>query len=510
MESNNRPIENEDQVLLKQFSFDEYNRLMFANLRKSMVQDLVNNRKESVIFTKYPIEQVIRMLESPQKNEKAIRTLSRFLYISSSHYYRLINYYAKLATLNYTVIPANLPKKINKKTYKDTYQKIIYQLEKYNLKNELPKVMVISMLEGVFYGLKYETQDSFYIMPFNSSYAQISSIDTGTFIFSMDLTYFTGKEYILSSYGEEIVNAYYAYKGNQEKGIKGDSNKRWYEPSNGICIKTDETDLLHSLPIFSSIFIDIFRLDDYKLLKKAKTTLDNYKVLALQIECDETGAPKMDWEVAKKYYGQAASNIPDGIGLILSPFQINEFSFQKNSTSEEDAVSAAENEFWSSAGTHGMIFGSMKASSSSSLQLSTIPDQELTFQLLTQIARHFNREIKLQNLPYLFQLKFLQQSIFNKKEVQDQYFKGAQYGVSGAKLYLAASLDMTPSEVVNLAYLENEILDVTNKMFTSPLISSNTVSRSENGVGAPTVEKQGGTPSDNTEASREGDGNNEN
>ena len=511
MESQSKPIENEEQALLQQFSFDEYNRLMFANLRKSMVQDLVNNRKESVIFTKYPIEQVVKMLENPQKNEKAIRTLSRFLYISSSHYYRLINYYARLATLNYIVIPANLPKKINKKTYKDTYQKIIYQLEKYNIKNEIPKIMVIALLEGVFYGLKYETPDSFYIMPFNSSYAQISSIDTGTFIFSMDLNYFSDKEYILSSYGEKIVNAYYAYRGNREKGIKGDSSKRWYEPSNGICIKTDETDLLHSLPIFCSIFIDIFRLDDYKLLKKAKTTLDNYKVLALQIECDETGAPKMDWEVAKKYYGQAASNVPEGIGLILSPFKIDEFSFQKSTTSEDDAVTAAENEFWAGTGTSGMMFGSMKASSSSSLDLSTKPDEQIAFQLLTQIARHFNREIKLLNLPYLFELKFLDQSIFNKTKVQDSYQKASQYGVSGAKLYLAASLDMTPSDVVNLAYLENDILDVTKKMFTSPLISSNTLSNGgQDGAGAPTVEEQGGTPTDNTEASREGDGNDEN
>lgn len=326
----------------------------------------------------------------------------------------------------------------------------------------------------------------------------------------MDLNYFSGKEYILPSYGEEIVNAYTIYRGDKSKNIKGDTTKRWFEPSNGICIKADETDLLHSLPLFSSLFIDIFRLDDYKLLKKAKTTLDNYKVLALQIECDETGAPKMDWEIAKKYYAQAASNIPSGIGLILSPFQINEFSFQKSTTAEEDAVSQAENEFWAASGTSGMMFGSMKASSSSSLQLSTKPDEQIAFQLLEQIARNFNRDIKLQNLPYLFQLKFLQQSIFNKKEVQDQFFKGATYGVSGAKLYLASSLDMTPSDVFNLAYLENEVLEVTNKMFTSPLISSNTQSVATSEGGATTIEERGGTATDSTEASREDDGNSEN
>lgn len=230
----------------------------------------------------------------------------------------------------------------------------------------------------------------------------------------------------------------------------------------------------------------------------------------MQIECDETGAPKMEWEIAKKYYSQAASNVPDGIGLILSPFKINEFSFQKNSTSEEDAVNQSENEFWAGTGTHGMMFGSMKASSSSSLSLSTKPDEQITFGLLSQIERSFNKEIKLLNLPYLFKLKFLMQSIFNKKEVQDSLQKASQYGVSGAKLYYAASLDMSPSDVVGLAYLENDVLEVTEKMFTSPLISSNTLSPDKSTGGAPKVEENGGTATDNTEKSREGDGNDEN
>lgn len=500
------------EIKPSQEMLNQYSQLMFANLRKNIIQDLVNNRKDSVIFTRYPIEKVVSMLENPQKNEKQLRIMSKFLYATSSHYYRLINYYAKLPTFNYIVVPSptGVQKKINKKTYKDTYNKIIYQFEKYNLKCELPKIMVSVFLDGVFYGLKYESNDSYYILPFSSDYATISSIEDGSYIPSIDLNYFTNKEYLISAYGDEIKNAYYAYRGNKALNIKGDSKKRWYEPSNGICIKADETDLFHSIPVFSSIFLDILRLDDYKLLKKAKKMLDNYKVLAMKIDCDENGAPKMDWEVAKKYYNQALGNIPEGIGLIMSPFAISEFKFQSNSTAEDDAVNQAENEFWAGAGTSGMMFGSTKASSSSSLEISTIPDEKLTFGILSQIARCFNKQLKQMNLPYLFKIKFLEQSIFNKSEIQDQFQKAATYGVSGAKLLYAASLDMSPSDVVNLAYLENDILDITNEMFTSPLISSNTLSNGGKEAGAPTQEDKGDAVSDNTEASREQDGNTEN
>ncbi|MDF2951036.1 MAG: phage protein [Anaerocolumna sp.] len=496
---------------LEQQALEKYAQLAFANIKKSMVQDLVNNRNESVIYKRYPIERVVTMLEKPQSFEKELREMSNFLYITSSHYRRLMDYYAKLPTYNHIVVPTNLPKKINTKTYKDTYYKVIAQIEKYNLKHELPKILLSAFVEGVFYGLEYETSDSYYIKPFNSNFAEISSIEDGCYSFSIDLNYFTGKEHLFPAYGKEIENAYYAYKGYSKKKIKGNTNLRWFEPSNGICIKADENNPLFSTPVYCSIFLDLIRLEDYKLLKKAKTEIDNYKVLALKMEVDDDGVPKMDFDMAMKYYNQAAGNLPSGIGLILSPFVISDFSFQKSSSADTDAVNEAEEEFWSSSGTSGMLFGSAKASSSSSLTLSTKPDEQIAFSILTQIARNINRKIKKMNLPYTFELKFLDQSIFNVDEYSNRMLKASQYGVSGSKLLYAASLGMTPSDVVNFSYLENDILKVTNEMFTSPLISSNTISRSEDNVGgASTQEEKGQTVSDNTEKSREQNGNNEN
>lgn len=489
---------------IEQLALDKYAQLAFANLKKSMVQDLANNRKESVLFRKYPIETVVKILENPQSNEVQLREMSNFLYITSSHYRRLISYYSKLPTYNHIVIPSNLPKKINKKTYKDTYNKVIYQFEKYNLKHEIPKIITTTMLEGVFYGLTYESTDSFYIKPFDGKFAQISSIEDGVCIFSMDLNYFSAKEYLLPSYGEEITNAYWRYRGNAKKKIKGDSTLRWFEPSNGICIKADESNLLFSVPTFCSIFLDVLRLEDYKLLKKAKIEIENYKVLAMKMDCDDDGVPKMDYDMAIKYYNQAANNIPTGIGLILSPFAINDFSFQNSSTADQDAVNQAEENLWSASGTSSLIFGSVKATSSASLNLSVKPDEQISFNLLTQIARYFNKQIKQLNLPYLFEVKFLDQSIFNAEEVCNRYFKGGQYGVSGSKLLYAASLGMTPSDVTNLAYLENDILEITENMFTSPLISSNTMSPDDNTVGASTSEAKGETTiSESNEQTRE-------
>ncbi|POO87881.1 hypothetical protein [Clostridium sp. 3-3] len=489
-------MENIEQKSLEQIASEKFQQLAFANLKKNIVQDLINNRNESVIYRKYDKERVVKMLENPQASEKELRNMSNFLYIVSSHYRRLINYYASLPKYNYTIIPTNLPSKVEKKKYRETYNQVCNLYKKYNLKHECLKIMQSVFRDGVFYGLTYETTDSFYIRPFNPDFAKISSIEDGTCTLSIDLNYFISNEIFLSEYGTEIETAFYKYKGNKKTGTKGNSSLRWYEPSNGICIKADENDLVHSVPIFIGLILGVLDIEDYKLLKKAKKEIDNYKVLAMKMDTDENGVPKMEYDLAIKYYNQASANIPDGIGLILSPFTISDFTFQSSSTAESDAANEAEEDFWFGSGTSPLLFGSSKNTSSSSLNLSIKPDESISFAVLEQIQRFFNKKIKKMDLAYSFEMKFLEQSIFNEKTVQDTYLKAGQYGVSGAKLLYANSIGLEPSDINGMAYLEDDILGVGTKIYKRPLISSNTLSNgktgdSENSAGKPTAEESG-------------------
>ncbi|WP_143322770.1 hypothetical protein [Clostridium sp. HBUAS56010] len=502
-------MEKTEQKSLEQIAQEKFQQMAFANLKKNIVQDLINNRNESVIYRKYDKGQVVRMLENPQSSEKELRNMSNFLYIVSSHYRRLINYYASLPKFNYTIIPTNLPSKIEKKKYKDTYGRVCNLYKKYNLKHECFKIMQSVFRDGVFYGLIHETSDSFYIRPFNPDYAKISSIEDGTCTFSINLDYFTQKDTFLSEYGTEIETAYYKYKGNKKAGTKGNSSLRWYEPTNGICIKADENDLSHSVPIFIGLILGVLDIEDYKMLKKAKKEIDNYKVLAMKMDTDENGVPKMDYDLAIKYYNQASANVPEGIGLILSPFTINDFTFQSSSTAESDAANEAEEDFWFGSGTSPLLFGSSKNTSSSSLNLSIKPDESVSFSILEQIQRYFNKKIKKMDLPYSFEMKFLEQSIFNEKDVQDTYLKAGQYGVSGAKLLYANSIGLEPSDISGMSYLEDEILGVGTKIYKRPLISSNTLSNGETGktAGKPTAEESGQELGEAGEKTREQDSN---
>ena len=73
MEVKNFTKEEQEKIMTK------YVQLSFANLKRNIVQDLINSKGESVIYKKYTKEQIVNMLENPQKNEEQIRELSRFI-----------------------------------------------------------------------------------------------------------------------------------------------------------------------------------------------------------------------------------------------------------------------------------------------------------------------------------------------------------------------------------------------------------------------------------------------
>lgn len=481
-----------------------YAKLTFANLKRNIVQDLINEKNESVIYKKYRKEDIVRMLENPQKHEKQIRELSGFIYLVSSHYRRLIDYYATILLYNYTIVPIKISvNKMNKSQYKKDYIRIVNLCEKYNLKHEAQKSIKIAIRDGVFFGICYESEDSFYIKNVNPNLCRITSIEDGTFRFSFDMAYFSGKEELLEMYGQDFITAYYAYKGNREKGIKGDKKKKWYEVPNGICVKADPSDPLYSIVPMAGLLLDILSIDDYKLLKKAKVEADNYKILSMKLETNDEGFPLIPYDLSSRYFSTACDALPTGVGAILTPFNITDHSFKTSNTADSDNVSEAVKTYWESAGISNALFGGGNVTSSGGMTLSVKPDEAFVFTMLQQFEGFFNTKFKKINLKNTFKLKFSQQSIFNQDEYANRLSKAAQYGTPTKLLYMS-SLGMTPSDVLGMTYLENDVLNLSGNTWDKPLISSNTQSSSESReTGRPKSEDNGEIIGDAGEKSRE-------
>jgi hypothetical protein len=138
--------------------------------------------------------------------------------------------------------------------------------------------------------------------------------------------------------------------------------------------------------------------------------------------------------------------------------------------------------------------------------LAVKPDEAIAFSLLQQIERFFNKKLKLMNLPYSFKIQFLNQSIFNSDEIANRISKAADKGMP-VKMKYSSVLGLSPSDTLGLTYLEEDILELSNKVWKNTLISSNTQSVSNDEGGRPTNSEQGKTLDDTGQQTVDNDGN---
>jgi hypothetical protein len=456
----------------------------FAQLGKLVLKDLSKNQTINQLYSKYTKQDIIRFMENPERYEKQLRELSRFLYINSNHYKRSILHFALLHKLDYVIEPYGInSKKINERMFKQSYQYVADVLENMNIKHELRKIMTVGFREDVFYGVERLEKDSYFIQQLPPEYCQITGICDGTYTFSFDFSFFNKDVTLLENYPKSFTKLYNEYKK--------DTKLKWkeIEPDESICIKINE-DSLEVIPFLAGVFIDVFDLNDYKLLRKAKEELNNYAVLVEKIPINKDSETANDFalelETAKDFHNKASQALPDQVGLMLSPFEsVDLIKFDKD-RSESDAVAKAERDYYSSVGLSQLLFNGENASGAS-LKSSITADSIIVFNVARQIERWINRKLKSVNKNYKFKMRFLDVTWFNETEVLDNTLKLAQYGVP-VKAELCALKGITPASLEMQTYLENIILDIPNTWL--PLTSSHTQTTDAGGQGGRTPMKE--------------------
>lgn len=488
----------EDIVINKEF-MEQYSQLNFQRIKEAIIKDLNSNYQDTVILRKYTKDQIAKYLDNPDKAEKQLWEMSDFLYNVSEHYKRLIDYMAKLATDNYFITPEDIL------TDDEKYIEVAKKYKKCNFKTINKEIRHEVFLKGIYCGIINEVNNSFYLRKLDIQYCKVSAIADGVPIFSFNLDYFNVKARfnLLEQYGKDFVKAYYDYKGDPERNIPPNRELKWFEPKNQICVKADMSTFDYSLPYFTGLFEAVLEIDVFKEIKKDRAILDNYKVLAMEMPTDEYGVPKMEYEKAKRYYNQAAAVLPDGIGLILSPFPIKEFTLQNTGESDQDLAENAVKQFWNNAGVSPLLFGIGDRPASAVLELNIRTDEAVVFNINDKIAKSFNVDFKrkLKNQDIMFFISFLPQSLFNQDRIVDSFVKACSYGLP-LKSQLMASYGLEPIDVLSMCNLEDNILGFTKTCLNTPLLQSSTMSPdSENG--RPSNAETGKTDSDSTESGRD-------
>lgn len=470
----------------------------FAVLNRLITRDL-NNNTNTPTFSLYTKDNITEYLSNPYTYERQLRRAVTYIYGASSHFRRLIQYFTGLSDLSFVVSPYRIdPKTANVKSVNRNYRKVLNAMSAMNVRSQFPKILTVCLREDTFYETMWVTNDNITIQQLPSDYCAISTIEGNVLNVTFDFSYFDAHSQYLEYYPAEFQSKYRTYQSNRRQ--------RWQELDSptSFAVKCNNDILDYSLPPFAGILREVYDLEDYKQLKLTKTTLENYAMLVMTLGIDDEGNWQMDLDKAKEFWRNLDSVLPEEIGSVLSPMPINKISFEKANTGDTNTISEAEQNLFTAAGVSSLLFNNDKASANA-LLLSIKADQAITFGIVKSIEDVVNRFIQAQSYGKNFKVTFLDCSPFNRKEMGDMYLKACQYGLPFISMY-AASQGMSQSEVDCMSFLENDVLNLTERFV--PLQSSSTQSAASsdgNGAtdegGAPT--KDVGDLTDSGEQSRE-------
>ena len=438
----------------------------FAILNRLITRDL-NNYITQPTFTLFTKDDIANYLSNPYKYEKELRKAVVYLYGASSHFRRLIQYFVGLTNWSYLVEPYNIdPSKTNPRILNNNYRKTLKFLNSMSMKTQFPKILTVCLREDVFYGTVWMTNDNFTIQQLPSDYCAISTIEGNVLNVSFNFSYFDSRPALLEFYPTEFKRKYEKYKN--------DRRNRWIELDSpySFAIKCNNDILEYAIPPFAGILRELYDLEDYKGLKLTKTALENYAMLAMKIPMDDDGSWGIDLDKAKEFWRNLDAVLPEEVGSVLTPMDIEKISFEKSNTGDTTTISDAQQNIFTAAGVSSLLFNNEKASANA-LLLSIKADQEMTYGIVKSIQDAINRILQAQGYGKNFKVNILNISTFNQKEAGEAYLKAASYGLPTISAY-AASQGIGQAELDSMSFLETQVLEL-QKIF-KPIVNSTQVS----------------------------------
>ena len=247
---------------------------------KALMRQLTYNpqnasSKKSRSYSVYTKENILKWLQAPtsSSNEKSLRDASNYMYLSSMHYNRLLNYYAGLYTGAYVISPLGFDGSV-KDNFAKQYRKVSKAIELMNIPNILREEILIALRDGAFYGVLLSDNNSAFIQQLDPDYCRITSICDGSFLYKVDMTKIASKLEFFPAEFTKMYNNYIA-TGDQWQEVPVEIS---------VCIKADSTLIDYTIPPFAAVMPSLYTIANTEALQETAKELKNYKMLAGKVD----------------------------------------------------------------------------------------------------------------------------------------------------------------------------------------------------------------------------------
>ena len=472
----------------------------FASLKRLALQELTF--KGAFKYNRicgFTRRQIINMVQNPERYGSQIIRLSQYMMLKSGYYKRLIDYFANMGILNWTIDTETKSAdivKVNPSTLQSNYIKFTSQCNKFKLDNRITDILRKLFVEDACFGFVTENDIECSIFFIDPKYCEIKKLVNGNVY-----QYAINRALLTTDYFETLpVDLQEILEQSKEISL---NNMVMIPYENSLCLKYN-TDFTYIYPPFFSLIADILLIDDYKDLAKAKTESDAYKLVYFKIPTTDDGQVAMGDEIVIPFVEMAKQIVPETWGVVPAPMDLQLLESKSTASEDTNKTQEAVENYYGEAGVSKALISS--ASSGSELKLSMKVDSSDIYRIYRNIESWMALQMKLRGFIYKsydFVYKILPTTIYDVNDYADLQLKLAQASLSN-KGMLAASNGINTAKMIGNTIME-EILynDVFSKW--KPLSTSYTQSGSENEGGRP--EKDETEISKTTDVQRQNDSN---
>ena len=419
-----------------------------------------------------------------ERDYKKLRLISDFFYAASGIYQTVCNYFAFLYRYDWYIYPENVSNNAKPDKVIEEYTKILGYLDRSYIKKLCGEIALKVVKYGCYYGYLVESSNSIQVQELPPEYCRTRFSVAGVPAIEFNMAFFDEKftdvgyrMKVLKMFPEEFQKGYALYKsgklGPDDEYLSWEPEFRrtygWYllDPACTVKFNINGSDL----PIFINALPAILDLDAAQELDRKKQMQKLLKILVQKLPMDKNGDLIFDVDEARDIHNTAVAMLRRAVGVdVITTFadvQSIDISDKNTSTSTDD-LEKVERTVYNSLGVSRNLFNT---DGNLSLEKSILDDESTMRNLLLQFNVFFDRIVmkKSTNKKFNFRLCMLETTQYNYKDMSKYYKELTANGQS--KFMPMVALGHAQSSVFNLAYFENEILDLPRLMIP-PLMSS--------------------------------------